>query len=409
MTNKKQEINKKRKKVISENSFSTIEVVVLISMSVIVSFITGCLITNNLNKSSKQLYNKDIKKIIKNYNYIINNYYKDVDKNKLINGAIAGMLSSLDDDYTYAFDEKNTDNFNIQLEGEYHGLGVEIVLIEGRGIVIYRIFKNSPADKAGLKPGDIIVKIDGKDFKDKEPIDISKYVKDTNKEDFKVIVKRNDKEKEYTVKKDLVTIDAIISKTFKKNGKKIGYLYVSIFSKTSQKQFKEELAKLEKEKIDALIIDVRENSGGHLTTAIDLISQFLDSSHIIYQTDTKGTIKKFHSTGKKTKKYPIAVLQNKNSASASEMLSAALKEEYGAVIVGENSFGKGTVQELLDLDKDIEYKITTKMWLTPKGNSINKKGVAVDVEVSLDEAYQKNPIDETDNQLQKALEVISKK
>ena len=404
MVEKKKNIDKKNIKNKVENSFSTVEVVVLIIMSVIVSFITGCLITNNLNKSSKQLYNEDIKKIVKNYNYIIDNYYEDVDKKKLINGAISGMLASLGDDYTYAFDENDSERFNKELDGEYQGLGVGIVSIEGKGIVIYDVFKNSPAEKAGLKVGDIVLKIDNVSF-----IDISNYVSKSSNTEFKVTIKRDNKEQTYTINKELVTIDSVLSKTFKKNGKKIGYIYISIFSKTSQKQFKEQLTKLEKEKIDSLIIDVRDNSGGHLTTAVDLISQFLDSKHIIYQTDTKGVIRKFYSNGKKTKKYPIVILQNKNSASASEMLSAALKEEYGATVVGETSFGKGTVQELLDTDKDIEFKITTKRWLTPKGNSINKKGVAVDVEVSLSEEYQNNPSDETDNQLQKALEVISKK
>jgi len=182
-----------------------------------------------------------------------------------------------------------------------------------------------------------------------------------------------------------------------------------LFSNIAYKQFAEELEKLEKDDIDSLIIDVRDNSGGHLSTAVNIISLFLNSKHVIYQTETKGEIEKFYSKGNETKKYPIVVLQNKNSASASEMLSSTLKEEYGATIVGEVSYGKGTVQELLDLNDDIEYKITTKKWLTPKGNWINKKGVSVDVEVSLDDKYYENPSDETDNQLQKALEEIIKK
>ena len=135
----------------------------------------------------------------------------------------------------------------------------------------------------------------------------------------------------------------------------------------------------------------------------------MDSKHVIYQTETKGIVKKYYSNGDVTKKYPIVILQNGNSASASEMLSAALKEEYGAITVGETSYGKGTVQELLDLDDDVEYKITTKKWLTPKGNWINKKGVSVDVEVSLSEEYIENPSEDNDNQLIKALEEIVKK
>ena len=195
---------------------------------------------------------------------------------------------------------------------------------------------------------------------------------------------------------------------FERNNKKIGYIYVSLFSKVSTSQFKEELEKLENENIDSLIIDVRDNSGGQLKTATSLISLFLSSKHVIYQTDTKGVIRKFYSSGKKDKDYKIVVLQNHNSASASEMLSAALKEEYGATVVGENSYGKGTVQELLEINDDVEYKITTKKWLTPRGNWINEKGVEPDVKVSLYDSYYNNPSDDTDNQLQTALEEAAK-
>lgn len=404
----KKEINKKPT---SENSFSTIEVIVLIIISVVVSLIVGSIITYNLNKNrtSKINQSSELKKFIKNYNYIIDNYYEDVDKDKLINKAIEGMLSSLDDEYSYMMEGTDSDNFDVQLEGEYKGIGVEIVNLEDGKIAVYSVFEDSPAEKAGLKVGDIIKKVDDKDCADMSTSDLSNYIRNTDKKEFNLLVERNEEEKEITIIKELVTIKSVKSKTFEKNGKKIGYIYISIFSNVTTKQFKEELEKLEKTGIDSLIIDVRDNTGGHLTTATKLISLFLDSKHVIYRTNTKGKIKKFYSTGKETKKYPIVVLQNHNSASASEMLSAALKEEYGATVVGETSYGKGTVQELLDIDNDIEYKITTKTWLTPKGNSVNKKGIEPDRKVTMNAEYEKNPSDENDNQLQEAIKIISKK
>ncbi|MBE6160393.1 MAG: S41 family peptidase [Lactobacillales bacterium] len=400
---------KKKENVNHKNSFTTLEVVILIFISVVVSLIIGSLVTNKLNQNKLHNDDTELKKFIKNYNYIVDNYYEDVDKEELLNNAIKGMLESLEDDYSYLIDEDDSDTFDIQLEGEYEGIGIQIVGLTTGEVVVYDVFDDSPADSAGLKVGDIIKKIDDLDCTSEKVNDVSSYIREGNKSEFTIKIERDSKEKEIKIKRKKVTIKAVTSKTFKKDDKKIGYIYIELFSNIAYKQFAEELEKLEKDDIDSLIIDVRDNSGGHLSTAVNIISLFLNSKHVIYQTETKGEIEKFYSKGNETKKYPIVVLQNKNSASASEMLSSTLKEEYGATIVGEVSYGKGTVQELLDLNDDIEYKITTKKWLTPKGNWINKKGVSVDVEVSLDDKYYENPSDETDNQLQKALEEIIKK
>jgi len=395
------------KEVENKNSFSTLEVVIITIITVIVSFSLGCFITDHLSNKTKVKSNKYTKKIIKYYDYIIDNYYEDVDKDKLATGAINGMLESLGDDYSYVLKGEDADNFDIELEGAYHGVGIEIVNDKDGNIVIYNTFKNSPAAKAGLKAGDIVKKVNGKTYKSTS--ELAKYIRKESSNQITITVLRDKKEKEFTINKSNVTIDSVVSKTFEKNNKKIGYIYISIFSNSTAEQFEKELKKLESKKIDSLIIDVRDNSGGHLTTATKIISMFLDSKHIIYQTDTKGKIEKFYSNGKETKKYKIVVLQNRNSASASEMLSAALKEEYGAIVVGENSYGKGTVQEMSNLSKETEFKITTKRWLTPKGNSINKKGVATDFDVKLSDEYKKDPSDKNDNQLQKAIEEISKK
>ena len=399
----------KKNKIKEKNTFTTIEVVSLIIISVIVSLVMGGLISSNLNKGKTVNNDKDLQEFIKNYNYIIDNYYDEVDKKELLNNALKGMLDSLEDDYSYLLDESDSSNFNIQLEGQYQGIGIEIVSLTNGDIIIYNVFEDSPADKAGLKVEDIILKINDEDFSKKTPSDISSYIRDSKDKEFVLEIKRNNEIKKITVQKQSVTIKAVKSKIYNKDNKKIGYIYIDIFSNVAYKQFKEELQKLEKEKIDSLIIDVRDNTGGHLTTATNIISLFLDSSHVIYQTETKTNIKKYYSVGTVTKKYPIIILQNENSASASEMLSAALKEEYGATIIGKISYGKGTVQEMLELSNGSEYKITTKKWLTPKGNWINKKGVDVDIDVSLDDKYKDNPTDENDNQLQKAIEEAAKK
>ena len=416
---KKEEPKKTVKKVEEKNSkielsngekFDTVEVVFLIIVSVIVSLVIGCLVTYNLNKDKKvSAKDKDLQKIIKNYNYIMDNYYGEIDKSKLVNNAISGMLYSLEDDYTYMLGDNDSDNFDIQLEGEYEGIGIEIINNEDNTVSVYNVFEESPAFEAGLKVGDKIKKIDDKDFSTSNTADVVDYIRKGKKSEFVIKIERDGEEKEVTIKRQKVTIKAVSSKIIEKDSKKIGYIDIDIFSNVAYEQFKEQLYNLEDKGIDALVIDVRDNNGGHLTTATKIISLFLNRDHVIYQTDTKGKFKKYYSTGKITKNYPIAVIQNSSSASASEMLSAALKEEYGAIIVGERSYGKGTVQELLELDNNTEYKITTKLWLSPKGNSINKKGVVPDLEIYPSNEYKENPSEETDNQLRRSVEEVSKK
>lgn len=391
----------KKKVAKKNNNFTIFEVVSLIIITSIVCLIMGSIITYSLNKNKFTKYDKNLAEFVNVYNKVKNNYYEEIDSKDLLNNAIKGMVNSLGDDYSYLIDEEETRNFDIQLQGNYQGIGVEIIKKDEKNIEIYNVFKNSPADKAGLKKGDIIKSIDGISFENKEASDISNYVKDNKSNKFKIIVIRDNEEKELTLTKELVEIKSVESKIIEKDNKKIGYLKIDIFSNTAYRQFKNELENLERSGIDALIIDVRDNSGGHLTTATSIISLFLNSKHIIYQTKEKNKIEKFYSTGSITKKYKIVVLQNELSASASEMLSSALKEEYGATVVGKKSYGKGTVQELFNLSSGSEYKITTKEWLTPKGNSINKKGVEPNVDVELED-------NEDDNQLEKAIEEASK-
>ena len=407
MENKKQkEENKKLRKRVN-NGFNTTEVVFLIIVTCVISLIMGWSISNGTKLKNNKIYStddKELEEFIENYNYILENYYKDIDKKELLDGATEGMISKLDDEFSTVIPDESTNNFNIRLEGTYEGIGVEIVNDENNNVIIYSIIENSPAEKAGLKAGDIIIKIDDKDFTNKKTSELSNYVKNSTKENFKIVIKRDGEEKTFELKREKVTLKSVDSKIIERDNKKVGYIYIAIFANDTYNQFKKALNKLEQEKIDALILDVRDNTGGHLTTVSKMLSLFLDSNHVIYQTQTKEETKKFYSKGKETKKYKIVVLQNENSASASELLSAALKEEYKATIIGTKSYGKGTVQELIKTTSGSEYKLTTKKWLTPKGNLIHKKVVMPDIEIELSDEYKNDPTEENDNQYQKAIE-----
>lgn len=387
--------------------FHTGEVLTLIIITCVISLLLGGLVTMRLNKNSISLQENDqyIQNFIDNYEYILNNYYGEIDKDELIKGALDGMLSSLGDDYSTFLEGNDADNFNIQLEGNYKGIGVEIYKYNNQ-IIILDVFDDSPAFKAGLKIGDTIVSVDGIVYT--ETSDLSSYIRNSSKKTFQIVILRDSVEQTITLDRSDVTIPSVSSQMYERNGKKIGYIYIGIFANATTNQFKEHLEKLEKEGMNSLIIDVRDNSGGHLTTAVSILSVLLDKTHIIYQTETKEKVEKFYSTGKETKNYPIVILQNAGSASASELLSIALQEEYGAIVIGEVSYGKGTVQELVN-SGSAEYKFTTKKWLSPKGNWIHEKGVSPDIMIELNEIYIKDPIAENDNQLQTALNYLANK
>lgn len=351
---------------------------------------------------------KDLDKVIDTYYAIVDNYYGDLDKDALIDGAVEGMIYSVGDSFTSYSDTDTTTEFNETITGSYEGIGCSIATYNDGKTTVIEVFSGSPAEKAGLKIGDIITKIDGKDYTDKTSAEISEYVKNSGKEKVILTIERENEEMDITINLSKVEIPYVISDIFNKNNKKVGYIKTSLFSSTSYKQFEKELNKLEKDKIDSLIIDVRNNSGGYLTSVTDICSLFLEKGKVIYQLeDSSGNIKKKDTT-KEKREYDIAVLINSESASASEILASAIKESYGGIVVGTNSYGKGTVQQTKKLLDGSMIKYTTQKWLTPKGNFINEKGVTPTDIVEMNDDYYSDPSNKNDNQLQSAIELLTK-
>ena len=387
---------KENKKIQLNNS----EFILVIFMSLLIG--AGLtLATIRLSSKSTIDYVKvdsNIQTIIDTYNTIIDNYYLDVSETNIVNGAVKGMLDATGDPYSTYMDDQDYDNFNISLNGSYEGLGIEITK-DGDNLVVVGIFADSPASESGLQLGDIIVAIDGQYSSNMSSQDFSQYVRNAKKVTFEILVRRENEEHTYTLKKRSIVIKSVVSSLIEEDGKKIGYIYLSIFANNSYPQFKEALEALEDENIESLIIDLRSNSGGELTVASNIISLFLDKSKIIYQTENRdGTRTKTYSTGAVTKKYPIVFLTNNGTASASEVMVAALRENLNSKVIGLNTFGKGTVQSLLTISTGDQYKITTKKWLTPQGTWIHGIGIKPDITVTLLEEY--------DNQLEAAKDYL---
>jgi carboxyl-terminal processing protease len=392
-----------------QKQFKISEVTTLIIITLVIGFILGLSIFKVFNENKEEkIKDKELTKFIENYNYIVENYYGDLDKNKLIDSAISGMLDAIEDPYTTYINESTSNTFSTALEGSFEGIGVEIINDSDNNVVVYSVIDNSPAQKAGIKPLDVLISVNGKSIEGMDTSDFVTLIKKSEDSELEIELKRENEIIKVKLKREIVTIKSTKSELFEKNNKKIGYIYISIFANNTYNQFKQELEKLEKEGIDGLIIDVRGNTGGHLTTVENILSLFLDKTHIIYQTEDKNGTVKAYSKGNETKQYNIVVLTNESSASASEILAAALSEEYNATLVGKKTYGKGTVQELKTLPDGEQYKFTTKKWLTPKGNWINEKGIEVDVEVEFNKDYYENPTYDNDKQLQTAINTITK-
>ena len=386
--------------------FSTLEVIIIIIVSIAFGAILGSVISYRGDVRELEFDYGDLGEVVRTYKNLTNDYYEKVDKEKLTNGAIKGMIESLNDPYTVYIDNEKAKVFNQRVNGEYYGIGTVIGKIDKK-IVIVGIIKKSPADDAGLKPGDEILRIDNTVITEKmDTAEVQNLIKSDTKVKTSIRIRRDGEEKEIIVKKTKIDIPSAGSEIINKDGKKIGYLDLSIFAANTYEQFKEELNDLKKEGITDLVIDVRNNPGGHLDQVSKILSTFVPKGEVIYQIKAKGKKNKAFSNNKKANEYKIVVLVNGDSASASEILAAGLKESANAKIVGTKTYGKGTVQKAYSLASGAIVKYTYEEWLTPKGKSINKKGITPDVSVELDKDYYKDPTMEKDNQLQKALEIL---
>lgn len=409
--NRKKKRDKKKKIGIfskEKESYSFDEVFSITIFSLLLGVLACFSVLTILNKGKNYfVLSKELAKFVDAYDAIVNNYYKEVDKDKLVESAINGMVSSIGDEYTSYSDKDVTDNFNETVNGKYMGIGALIMKSEN-DLVIYKVFEDSPSYKAGLKDGDIILKLDDKDTKDMSVNDIASIVKNDDNKEVKLLVKRGEENLDITIVKDMVELPVVSGKVINHNDKKIGYISLSIFSSVASEQFNKELVKLEKEGISGLVIDVRGNSGGYLTTVTDIASYFLKKGDIIYKLEVNDKVTVRKDKTKESRDYPVAVLIDKNSASASEILASSIKESYNGYVVGTNSYGKGTVQQTLVLSDGSMIKYTIEKWLTPLGNWINEEGVVPTNYVELSSEYLNNPVFENDNQLNKALELVSK-
>lgn len=399
---------KKTKINLTKTKFNTLELILVIVMALVSGLLVGeIFFSNKSNSQSNVIYNQDIKDIEETYETILNEYYEDIDKTQLKQAAINGMLSILGDSYTNYFNEDTADTFNKELDGEFEGVGISIYQDTDGIATVSEVFDDSEAFKAGIKVNDKLIKFNNEDITKLTTSEIANKISGT-KSEFKLTIKREEKEETVNLKVGKVTIKSVSSKIIETEKNKIGYIKIDIFALNTDEQFKKALTEIKNKNVSKLIIDLRDNSGGHLDTTINIASEFLNKNQVICQIKDKTKINKINSTKNNSDKYEVVVLVNEFSASASEVLSAALQEEYKATLVGVKTFGKGTVQTTYGLSNGTMIKYTSQTWLTSHGNSINKVGIKPDIEEKMNEKYYETGLEEDDNQFQKAIEVLDK-
>ena len=382
---------------------------IVIVTSIISAITTGVIVYNNNKLSYDISYgdlsnDKDLNEFLTVYASILSDYYEDIDKGALLDKAIAGMMDYLGDDYTTYLDDESTSELFDSLSGQYTGIGVSI---NNSDKTIVEVFDDTPAERAGIKPGDIIVGFNDTDARPLSADEVVSLIKNTTGE-FKLQLQRGDDIVEVTLKNELLITPNI--DYYMIDNTKTGYLYMETFSNTLATQVKDALAELESEGMTSLIIDLRNNTGGYLTAATDVASIFLEKGKRIYSLEYQDEVTNYNDKTREHKEYEIVVIINENTASASEILAAALKESYGATIVGATSFGKGKVQQTMQLDDGSMVKYTSAYWLTPSGTCIDNTGIVPDYKVMnqvlTDESG--NTTGTVDSQLDKAIEVLNK-
>ncbi len=396
--------NIKKKITKGKNKFTIVESISFMVITFALGMIIGGIIMYGKGSYAGNM-SPAFDDFIATYNDILNNYYQPVDGDKLLEAGIEGMVKYLGDPYSTYMNEEDTNDFNIVLDGKYSGIGAEIQVMEDPyRLIIANIYEGSPAEKAGLKKDDIITAVNGESIEGLQASEVSSKVKGTKGTEVELTVKRGDDTFTVKITRDNVDLKSVASEIIENKGKKIGYIYVSVFAENTDSQFKAEVEKLEKEKIDCLIIDLRQNTGGHLKTVTNMISIFMKKGEIVYKLKTKDQIEDFKDETDEHRTYPIAVVIDSGSASASEVFTAALKEKYGAKVIGETSFGKGKVQRAYTLSTGAMIKYTFQEWLTPEGNSIDGEGIKPDIEVE----YKYSEKDKYDSQVLRAIEEMSK-
>lgn len=334
-------------------------------------------------------------------------YLGEVDNAEMAEGIYAGLVYGLGDVYSRYYTADEYAQETASTDGAYAGIGISIQKNKNGGVQIAECYEGGPGAEAGLQTGDVITAINDTDVTDMELSDVVSLIRENKDNTIVLTVFRENEEKSREISVDVMDVE-LPSVFGEMLDKKTGYIQITQFTGVTPQQYKDMFAELKDKGMERLVIDLRDNPGGLLTSVCDILREILPEGLIVYTEDKYGNREEETCDGKHQLDMPLAVLVNENSASASEIFAGAVQDHEVGTIVGTTTYGKGVVQELRQLSDGSAVKLTVSNYYTPNGNSINKVGIKPDVEVKLaSELLNKDEIThEEDNQLQKALNVI---
>lgn len=350
----------------------------------------------------------DMDAVMKKTEYLqeqIDKYYLDeVDHGELEEGIYKGLLSGLGDPYSEYYTGEEYKQIMDSTSGSYCGIGATLSqsLVDGTCTVV-GTFEGSPAREGGLLEGDIIYKVDDMEVTGMDLNQIVSHVKGEEDTQVRLSILRDGKEMEVTLTRKTIEVSTV---TYEMKENQIGYISLSEFDEISTEQFRAALEDLKNQGMKSLIVDLRNNPGGMLNVAVDLLDMFLPEELVVYMEDKNGNRQDYKSTDNVITDVPMVVLVNGYSASASEIFAGAMKDYGRAKLVGTKTFGKGIVQRIFDLEDGSAIKLTIAGYYTPKGNNIHKKGIEPDVVVEAEETTGESGENVRDVQLEKALEML---
>ncbi|MCX4130127.1 S41 family peptidase [Megamonas funiformis] len=338
----------------------------------------------------------NLMRFITAYRFIETKYVNDTDDVKLIDSAIDGMVKSLNDPHSNYLSPKMYKTLMEQTEGSFAGIGVVMGMDNEQKIHIVGIMENSPGQKAGLQEGDEILAVDGVPVTQMAFDEVAAHVRGQAGTDVVLTIMRDNANQDITITRDNIKLKTVGHKMLDNN---IGYIQIVSFSEDTANEFNEAYNDLKNQGMKALVLDLRNNPGGLLTTCVEIAKKLVPKGEIVSIVDKQGN-KETYSSSLEAPEYPLVVLINKNSASASEILSGAIQDTKAGTIIGNTSYGKGSVQTILPMFEDDAVKLTIAKYYTPSGRSIDGTGITPDIEINLDENAT------SDTQLDKALEVL---
>lgn len=332
-------------------------------------------------------------------------YLEEKEEDSLREGLYAGLMSGLNDPYSTYYTAEQYKELNTSNEGSYVGIGAVLQKDKDGGAKIVQLYEGGSGEQAGLKKGDVLKAIDGEDVTEKETSDIASMIRESDKDSVTLTIQRDEETKEIKVEIRDVEIQTVSHEML---DDETGYIRISEFSEVTSNQYKKAFEDLQDKGMKKLVVDLRDNPGGLLTAVCDVLRQILPEGLIVYTEDKNGKKEEEKCDGKSELAMPLAVLVNGGSASASEIFAGAVKDYGIGTIVGTTTYGKGVVQTIQPLSDGSAVKITIAKYFTPKGNDINKKGIApnVEAELSEDSTDWTELTHEEDTQLQAALKEI---